>query len=250
MSRLTLITHANMNIAFKIGLLLLLTLSSTPRLSAASFLVSGPYGGSDLFLDTVGYSFTVGSNALSASRLGVADPTGTGLLSTTKIGLWRENGELVASKSLPAGTSAPLANFFRWMDLDSPVTLEANATYRIGAQASNDAWFTGYLPGYGGNQYGTSISTDVTFNGSVRNGDTYSFTYPDSAPLAGTAIIGPNLSYTLAVPEPSTFVLLGFGAIIAPIIVAVKKRRIFLRHFRRSSYDARREATPSYRANA
>lgn len=221
MSQLTLITHTNMKISFKIGLLLLAALSSTTKLSA-EYLVAGPYGGSDLFLDTVGYSFTVGSNALSASQLGVADPTGTGLRSTTKIGLWNANGDLVASKSMPAGTSAPLTNYFRWINLDSPLTLEANATYRIGAQASNDAWFTGYLPGYGGNQSGTSISTDVTFNGSVRNSAAYSFTYPNSAPLAGTAIIGPNLSYTpVVVPEPSTFLLLGFWVITA-IAVAVK----------------------------
>ena len=233
----------NVKISGQIALLLLATVLTTPRLSA-EHLVAGPYGGSTLFLDTVGYSFTVGSNALSASQLGVADPTGAGLRSTTKIGLWKENGELVATKSMPAGTSAPLANFFRWMDLDSPVTLEANATYRIGAQASNDAWFTGYLPGYGGNQYGTSISADVTFNGAVRNNTMYSFSYPNSAPLAGTAVVGPNLYYSV-VPEPSPAPLLGLGA-SAAIVVAVNKRRAYRHIFLRWPLNNR----PTTRLNA
>ena len=142
-------TYNVMKVTLKLVLLVLAALSSTTAINAQA-LLTGPYGGSTLFLDTVGYSFTVGSNALSASKLGVADTAGTGLPLVTKVGLWNNNGDLLASKSLPAGTSATLSNYFRWIDLDSPITLDAHTTYRIGAQASNDAWFSGYLPGYGG----------------------------------------------------------------------------------------------------
>jgi PEP-CTERM motif len=182
------------------------------------FLVSGDFSSGNLFNDTVGYAFTVKQEPLSVHRLGVNDVGTNGLDSINLIGLWQEGGTLLASAIIPSGRSAPLEGGFRWFDLSTPVLLQANTTYRLGAQANLETRFSGFFPAGG-----TSLSPDVTLVGAVRNSQFQNFTYPGSTPFSGQAIIGPNLAYTV-VPEPSTLAL-----VVAAAIAILVHRRINLR---------------------
>ena len=141
-------------------------------------LVSGTFSSGSLFNDTVGYAFTVKDTPLSAYRLGVADVGTNGFDSINLVGLWREGGTLLASAIIPTGISAPLESGFRWFDLATPVLLQANTTYRIGAQANLDGRFSGFFPAGG-----TALSPDVTLVGAVRNSQSQNFSYQNSVPF-------------------------------------------------------------------
>lgn len=180
----------------------------------ADTLVSGDYGDSGNFNDTVGFSFTLKDSPLLVTSLGVYDFATNGLSRTNFVGLWDNSGTLLASVTINRSTNAPLVGFFRWADLSTPVTLSASNTYRIGAQANiGESRYSGTIPQ--SLFSGTSETTNVFFNGAVRNNDANVFSFPNSTPQAGTAVIGPNATFDV-VPEPSTFALLllaGAGAV-------------------------------------
>ena len=170
-------------------------------------LVYGNYGADGtIFRDTIGYSFTVKDSPLSVTKLGVFDYQTNGLSKTNFVGLWDNNGALLASVTIGRGTSAPLIGAFRWVALHVPLTLDALSTYRIGAMADGgEVYYSGIIPE--GQFSGTSETTNVLFNGTVRNNSLDTFSYPRSTPSAGSAVIGPNATFDV-VPEPSTYALL------------------------------------------
>lgn len=192
----------------------LLIMALVSLAARADTLLSGDYGDSGVFLDTVGFSFTLKDSPLRVTSLGVYDAGTNGLSRTNFVGLWDNSGSLLASVTINRSTNAPLVGFFRWADLSSPVTLSASNTYRIGAQANlGETRYSGALPP--GLFSGTIETTNVFFNGSVRNNDFNVFSFPNSTPQAGSAIIGPNATFEV-VPEPSTYALLvmaGAGAL-------------------------------------
>jgi hypothetical protein len=181
----------------------------------AQMLFTDGVGFANILSDTVGYSFTVNNQPLSAHRLGVYDYLGDGLSTMNIVGLWREGGTLLASAILPSGKSAPLESGFRWFDLSTPVLLDANTTYRLGSQAFQEMHSSGFVTG--------PISPDITLVGAVRNNQQGNFTYPGSTPFSDQAIVGPNMAYSV-VPEPSTLAL-----VVAAAIALIAHRRINLR---------------------
>lgn len=170
----------------------------------AQLLISGSPGSANLLTDTVGYKFAVGTNPLSAHRLGVYDSGGDGLDSMNIIGLWLEGGTLLTTAILPSGKSAPLESGFRWFDLTTPILLSANTAYRIGVQANLEMHPSGSATGL--------VSPDITLVGAVRNNQQGNFTYPGTTPAPAQAIVGPNIAYTV-VPEPSVAHLIAATAI-------------------------------------
>ena len=199
----------------------------------ATFTVAVPARGQMLFTDgvgfanvlsdTVGYSFTVNNQPLSAHRLGVYDYLGDGLSTMNIVGLWRDGGTLLATAIFPSGKSAPLESGFRWFDLSTPVLLDANTTYRLGSQAFQEMHSSGFVTG--------PISPHITLVGAVRNNQQQNFTYPGSTPFSGQAIVGPNMGYTV-VPEPSTFLLVVSAAIALIIHRRINLRRRLIRVLR------------------
>ncbi len=186
----------------------------------ADTLLSGDYGDSGIFNDTVGFSFTLKDSPLRVTSLGVYDAGTNGLSRTNFVGLWDNSGSLLASVTINRSTNAPLVGFFRWADLSSPITLSASNTYRIGAQANiGETRYSGAIPQ--GLFSGTSETTNVFFDGAVRNNAANVFSFPNSAPQAGIAVIGPNATFEV-VPEPSTFALLLMTA--AGALFWVKRR--------------------------
>jgi len=88
----------------------------------------------------VGYEFTA-NTALTIRALGVYDYTGSaGLNASELIGLYNSSGTLLTSATVAAGTSAPLVDGFRWINI-TPYTLTAGQSYVADiAQDGSDPW--------------------------------------------------------------------------------------------------------------
>ena len=80
----------------------------------------------------VGWDFTTGAAPLVVGKLGLYDHNGDGLSAAHQVGLWKSDGTLVASATVPAGTASTLTNSYRFVAI-TPVTLAANTSYTIGA---------------------------------------------------------------------------------------------------------------------
>ena len=94
------------------------------------------------FGNNLGWSFTVGSNSLTLSALGLYDAGGDGFAESHPIGPWTSTGILVASTHVSFGTVAPLIDGYRYGSI-TPSLLNAGQTYVIGAwyqQNSADAY--------------------------------------------------------------------------------------------------------------
>ena len=72
------------------------------------------------------------TTAITVSALGAYDSELDGMQFPTPVGLFDSSCQLVASATVPAGTSAALIDGFRYVGI-APVTLTAGATYRIAA---------------------------------------------------------------------------------------------------------------------
>lgn len=155
---------------------------------------------------TVGLVFTVGGSNLSVTALGFQDSLDNGLTSSHEVGLWDSTGNLIASVTVPSGTSGTLSGNYRYAAI-SAVTLIANQQYTIGAQVFNggDAWTDS------GAGAGLSISTDVTAGGDRFM--TGGFARPTTDGAGHDLRWGPgNMQYSV-VPEPGVALLGGLGAL-------------------------------------
>jgi hypothetical protein len=172
--------------------------------------------------DYVGY---VGSQFLSAggtgetvNYFGFYDAGGDGLANSHTMALWETgwNGQssrgLLAEITVPAGTSAPLIDGYRWVELPSTITLVPNEYYLLNASVD------------GVDQWGDVISgSQITWNSQYVPTDSgYDFTkagvYGDTIPAysqnGGSDSIDPaaNLGYDVVpAPEPTTLSLMGIG---------------------------------------
>jgi hypothetical protein len=143
---------------------------------------------------TLGFEFQV-ITSLQVGGLGVYDYNKDGLSQADAVGLWTSSGTLLASVTVPAGTAAPLDNWFRWAPLASPLTLQPG-TYVVGARQGSD--FYGWDPVNLTMAPGTVYLQDRY----VRSGG---LDYPGSTEnnAYGSGWFGGNV---VVVPEPTTTV--------------------------------------------
>ncbi len=158
-----------------------------------------------------GLEFTVGAEDISVKGLGVYDALQDGLSQDHQVGIWdTDAGTLVASANVTAG-SGDLIDIWRFVDLATPVTLNASSTYRIAAQFN----YTGVaddLHAFGGTPVaGAGVA-------SISAGEVYgfgAFAYPSG--------VGPNrrlnANAIVGVPEPTSVTLFSLS------IVAMTYRR-------------------------
>ena len=160
---------------------------ATPATIALTLVKTLPSNGLTLFSDTVGYQFTVGSKPLNVQSLGVA--TGLeGLLSQNTVGLWDEQGELLAVVLIPTNSIAD--GRFIWKDLPTPITLLPYQTYMVGASGSGGTGeyrLNGFL----------ELTSDVSLVGFARNNQQGVFSKPSLIGLSGQGSVGANLKYTV-----------------------------------------------------
>ena len=109
------------------------------------------------FAGTAKTSFVVGMSDLLVTSLGfydgpntsvanAASAFGDGLLEDHQVGIYNSSGTLLATTTIPAGTSAALVGEFRYLTLSEPITLLAGQSYTIAGGipteqgANSDVW--------------------------------------------------------------------------------------------------------------
>lgn len=158
-----------------------------------------------------GERFTVGSSDLYVSRLGVFDSLQNGLETSTEVGIWNSTGSLLGSVSIGSGVSGDLLGNFRYADLSSVVQLTAGSTYRIGALVGGTGGIS-YIDSGSASVNTYSLSSDVVFNSSVFN-TVAGFSNPSNSYFSARWYSADMIYSTVAIPEPTTFMILGLGIV-------------------------------------
>jgi hypothetical protein len=178
----------------------LLGASSAQALSAMSFPANSSTNSTST-TSTRGYSFNVNS-PITVTHLSIFDENGDGLGQSHDIGLWDPAGTLIASATVPSGTTAALSadNLFRIVPITS-VPLAVGNGYVVGAV---------FLSGSPDKQAIPSASlittpAEITFvNGRVINNGIAALTRPTSA--FGIPFTGGSFEFqSTAVPVPFAF---------------------------------------------
>ena len=169
---------------------------------------------------TIGANFTVGGSDLIVTSLGVQDFNDDGLLFSHQVGIWAAGaGSTLASVTVGAGTVASLNSHFRYVSLSGPtVTLLAGQTYFIGAQMNGDVYS-------GANQLNVSALSPAALNFDSRYNSASGTFANQNADSGGVGNLrwGPaNMQFSV-VPEPSTYGLIGAGALAS--VAFVRRRR-------------------------
>jgi hypothetical protein len=167
---------------------------------------------------TFGYSFTLGGSDATLTSLGIWAPDDSGLTESHTVGLWSSTGTLLASTTIPVGTSATFANNF-WYETVTPVSLSAGITYVLGVyddSANTDAITFGQT---------STLGDDIASIGSPLYDNGSSLTFPTSAVgLNADGFFGPNAALTVgSVPEPGTLALVGAGSLVSWLLVRRRK---------------------------
>ncbi|MEO7514318.1 MAG: PEP-CTERM sorting domain-containing protein [Verrucomicrobiota bacterium] len=173
------------------------------------------------FTGTRGWSFFNGpNNPIAITQLGVFDIGGDGLVNSHQIGVWTTDGVLLATATLPAGTSGSLVDNYRYVSI-SPVTLPggfmANGGYIIAAQYSAGDVDDPLTPTASGNGLAPGLAL---WSGGFPSHGWYGFgeglpfpgqrTQPPMEGSGGAPFWEPNFQF-IAVPEPSASLLLAPG---------------------------------------
>jgi Domain of unknown function (DUF4082) len=173
------------------------------------------FGGSGFFTSgsgdfTLNYIFQVGASNISVSQLGVFDAGQDGLNTAKQVGLWDSGGTLLASTTVPGGTTAALNGFFRMVNI-TPVSLTAGQTYTVGALmlfADGD--------NYGFDPSSFTPDPSISFvNDAYNAGSTFTFPNTSSGGIIGYFGGNIGIGAPTAVPfefSPSLgFALVGLG---------------------------------------
>ena len=158
---------------------------------------------------TLGFEFTPVVN-ISVTSLEVYD-SGMGVLpSAATVGIWNLAGTLLASVTVPGGTSAN-DGFFSSASI-TPLSLTAGVDYVVGAYINANA--SSYNTGQGGSG---SVNPNITI---IEDRVIQSFSFADpttSNGHAGGAWLGGSFGFTQAVPEPGSLMLVtaGLAAVLA-----------------------------------
>ena len=81
---------------------------------------------------TIGWAFTVESNNVFVTKLGIFDAGSDGLEDSHPISIWTGTGEVILTTTIPNGQSGDLVGMFRYVDIP-PTLLDQNEYYVIGS---------------------------------------------------------------------------------------------------------------------
>ncbi len=154
--------------------------------------------------ETVGWRFQT-TQAITVSALGWWDADISNPLNAThEVGIWSDTGTLLAS--ITVLTTSALNGSWRYENLTTPLDLATGTFFRIGGRdlvADLDNYISGVA--------GITTTTGVTFNQSIVSPNAAGFAFP-SVNSGGQGRFGPNFIFTIsAVPEPTTWALIGIG---------------------------------------
>jgi hypothetical protein len=195
--------------AVSLGIVFLLLLGVPAQADDLAWSITGAIGsasyGSPASMEGMEFTPTANITVTSVGWYDDTYATASGLALSHEVGIWRlSDTQLLASAVVPAGTGAPLVNYFRFQAIN-PLALTSGVTYVIAGlghtQPDPDVLTT---PGSS-----LTVSPVITI-GDWRTG-TSSFSFPTYEVPASTRIMGPTFQY---VPEPATFVFLVPAALI------------------------------------
>lgn len=167
---------------------------------------------------TLGYAFNV-TAPVAVTSLAYYDDGRDGLAFSHDVGLWNASGQLLARATVPAGTAGALVDFFRLVQLGTPVTLDVGNGYVVG----------GFNPADG--EVGTFYTVGRTSPAGI--------TFVDSRYVIGTSLADPTdvggsgggyyggdfgIGAVSAVPEPADVVLVAVG--LAGTTIVARRRRV------------------------
>jgi hypothetical protein len=128
-----------------------------------------------------------------------------------QVGLWTSDGSLLASNSV--SQSSLLSGQSRYESI-TPVSLSFNQNYHIGAYSTSGAVtmeIGGPTP-----EGSITMAPEVALGGTAKN--TFGFGFPPGITnTGGLAYLGPNFQYQGRIPEPSSGLLLGLGALLLTV---------------------------------
>ena len=185
--------------------LLLVLGVSLPAQAATALSIRFPTVFDKLNPSTVGWEFTV-NTPVFVTALGVYDSIGDGLVNSHQVAIWTTGQDLVASTTVPAGTSTPIIDRFRYQNVFN-ATLSPGVGYRIGGEVAGNADFLVVSA--------ASFTTDSRIN--LTQDDVYKisspFGYPDQI------FANPDIEYLTVnfqfenVPIPAAVWLFGTGLV-------------------------------------
>jgi len=185
------------------------TPGSDPSAAIASF--DGLTSNTSLTNNTYGYEFTT-SRGLTVKSLGIFDADFDGLAEDHIIGIWElGNNTALGSVKVLSGSTSPLVNGFRYVDLANKIFLNAGSTYRIGAL---------YLgAGHSLTECISNCSSSTNYGITIRDSfystpQSPSLTYPNFQTSVSPGYFGPNFQIE-EVPAPlpiaGALTAIGFG---------------------------------------
>jgi hypothetical protein len=147
----------------------------------------------------IGHKFTVKGQGITIFDLGVFDYQADGLAAAHNVTLFTNDVPL-ANVNVPAGTTAPLGNGFRFAPLDAPITLPAGnysiIVYQLNGRTTSDPYCEENVSGFNGSAslenhgyspyvFNSNDTPDYPSGGDQKNFAVCSFTYSNvmSAPL-------------------------------------------------------------------
>ncbi len=178
------------------------------------FTTGGMFISDNGYIGTLGYQFTVGAAPIDVLSLGICNWSEEGLANSHEVGLWDSKGNLLASTIIRAGSTTDLFVY----SAVTPVLLEANETYIIGASyIGHDSDLIGISDSYNGGSptYNSAVTFDADRYDSSLSGLIFP-TMTDFPEWQGE--FGPNAQIEV-VPEPATYTL--FGLLFCCIFVVV-----------------------------
>jgi len=161
----------------------------------------------------IGWTFSV-SEDCAVSALGLWDYGSDGFYVSHNVGLYNSGGTSLGSVAIQSGTGSasqgPLmeGGVFRFEDLASSISLNSGSTYTILAHnpSASDVFIW--------TDVDSITMADGLSYGDPRSASAGALTYvTDHQWSSWEGIFGPNFQTGQTVPEPSSFVLLGTGAI-------------------------------------